>query len=328
MDSVEIGNIKIPAVRGKEGKAGIIKEISLKELDVLESPYIKNLGTENEAILEIGIPKNDTIVSTKVDENGEAFLIFESGKEVSAGYDELIVQQIDEILNIVNLKKEEIGTIAQNYIGDLNNLYNDCIENLENLQNNVNTSKEEYTQIVEKNISDLETSYNSYITTIENTASTATENITTKIEEFNNNATSETTEFDTNASNELDAFNTNASQKTTAFDNNYTQKLAEFNANAEDFERKHNYYTMTVTEEIEAETEVEIPCNYIVGENNMDIFCEGEYLKCEKSEDDLANWREVGVPGAISNKVQFGWNLEVGDTFTFIVKGANEDEQN
>lgn len=95
------------------------------------------------------------------------------------------------------------------------------------------------------------------------------------------------------------------------------------------FEKKHNYYTMTMTEEVEAESEVEIPCNYIVGADNIDIFCEGEYLKCEKNADDIANWREVGEKGSISNKVQFGFNLEVGDTFTFIVKGgANEDEQN
>lgn len=94
------------------------------------------------------------------------------------------------------------------------------------------------------------------------------------------------------------------------------------------YEKKHTYYTMTVTEEIEAEQEVEIPCSYVVGQDNLDIFCEGEYLKCEKSADDIANWREVGVPSAISNKVQFGWNLEIGDTFTFIVKGTVEDEKN
>lgn len=93
-------------------------------------------------------------------------------------------------------------------------------------------------------------------------------------------------------------------------------------------ENKHTYYTMTVTEEKAAETEVEIPCSYTVGADNIDIFIDGIYLKCEKSEGDMANYREVGQAGSTSNKIQFGFNLEIGEELTFIVKGAIEDEQN
>ena len=94
------------------------------------------------------------------------------------------------------------------------------------------------------------------------------------------------------------------------------------------YEKKHNYFTMTIKEEIEAETEVEIPCSYVVGNNEIDIFIDGIYLKCEKSKDDIANYREVGEKGSTSNKVMFGFDLMVGEELTIIKKGAVEDEQN
>ena len=78
MDSVEIGKISIPAIRGEKGEngnAGVIKELKIKMLDTTDSPTIENTGTEEEAIIEIGIPKGDDIVEANINENGD--LIFE-----------------------------------------------------------------------------------------------------------------------------------------------------------------------------------------------------------------------------------------------------------
>lgn len=96
----------------------------------------------------------------------------------------------------------------------------------------------------------------------------------------------------------------------------------------ENYEKKHTYYTMTVIEEIEAEQEVELPCSYIVGNDNLVIFHNGDRLICEKNPEDLANYKEVGETGTISNKVLFGWDLRIGDVLDFIVKGVVENEEN
>lgn len=92
------------------------------------------------------------------------------------------------------------------------------------------------------------------------------------------------------------------------------------------YEKKHTYYSMTIKEEISAETEVEMPCSYVVGNNEIDIFIDGIYLKCEKSENDIANYREVGEVGTMSNKVMFGFDLEIAEELIIIKKGAVEDD--
>lgn len=94
------------------------------------------------------------------------------------------------------------------------------------------------------------------------------------------------------------------------------------------YEKKHNYYTMLIEEEKEAEVDVEIPCEYIVGNDELEIFCNGIFLIKEISAEMEAHYREVGQEGSTSNKLQFGFNLEIGDELTIIKKGAVEDEQN
>lgn len=91
------------------------------------------------------------------------------------------------------------------------------------------------------------------------------------------------------------------------------------------FEKKHTYYTMLIEEETDVETDIEIPCSYIVGNDEIEIYCNGIYLKCEKSADDIANYREIGQAGEVSNKVQFGFKLFIGDELTIIKKGAVEN---
>lgn len=94
------------------------------------------------------------------------------------------------------------------------------------------------------------------------------------------------------------------------------------------YEKKHTYYTEVVKEVISRETEVQTPCSYVVGNNEIDIFIDGIYLKCEKSENDIANYREVGEKGSTSDKVMFGFDLMVGEELTIIKKGAVEEDDN
>lgn len=91
-------------------------------------------------------------------------------------------------------------------------------------------------------------------------------------------------------------------------------------------EKKHYNYRIVVTEEVEALTEYELPCNYIVGDNSLEIFYNNELLIKETSEDMEANYREVGTVGNTSNKVVFGWNLPIGSILNILVKGEHENE--
>ncbi len=98
----------------------------------------------------------------------------------------------------------------------------------------------------------------------------------------------------------------------------------------EDFDKKiksitENIYRINVSKTIQQLTEYELPCNYTVGNDSLEIFFNNERLVCEKSEDEEANYREVGEKGQVSNKVIFGWNIEVGDILEIKVKGADEN---
>lgn len=94
------------------------------------------------------------------------------------------------------------------------------------------------------------------------------------------------------------------------------------------YEKKHTYHTVVVKEVIPELTEYEIPFSYIVGNDEFEIFYNNEYLIREKTEEDIANYREVGEKGSTSNKVMFGWEISVGQVLVFVKKGAVENEQN
>lgn len=94
------------------------------------------------------------------------------------------------------------------------------------------------------------------------------------------------------------------------------------------YEKKHIHHKIIVKEEILQETEYEIPFNFVVGNDEFEIFYNNEYLIREKTEEDIANYREVGEKGSTSNKVMFGWDIAVGQVLFFVKKGAVENEQN
>lgn len=94
------------------------------------------------------------------------------------------------------------------------------------------------------------------------------------------------------------------------------------------YEKKHIHHKIVIEEQILKETEYEVPFNFIVGNDEFEIFYNNEYLIREKTEEDIANYREVGEKGSTSNKVQFGWNISIGQVLVFVKKGAVENEQN
>lgn len=82
-------------------------------------------------------------------------------------------------------------------------------------------------------------------------------------------------------------------------------------------------YTITTESEISENTDYEIPCNYKVGQDVLDIFYMGERLIKG------THYIEVGTDGTISNKIQFynwGQSVPIGRTIEFVVRGVYASE--
>lgn len=249
-----------------------------------------------------------------------------------------LIEKVNTVIGNLRHSIGEYNSNAEEQLSNLNSVANGAVsavasakkEALENIvlskSNALDSMNEEKTTV----LSEIENQKSDSIKEIDNHTETKINeynaNATDKTDTFDKNASTKTSAFNTNATNKTTAFNTNSINKTKEFNDNATEKLTKFNNNASDFERKHNYFTMLIEEEIEKETDVEIPFNYIVGNDEIVIFIDGIFMKCEKSEDDEANYREVGEPGTTSNKIQFGFNLLVGEELTIIKKGANEDD--
>lgn len=249
-----------------------------------------------------------------------------------------LVEKVNNAISNLKHSITEYNANAEEKLAQLNSAASSAVSSVNFEKNSALSSISSAKETALKNIETKETSS---ITAIDNEASNKIKeiddntgnkieefntNATNKTDTFNTNATSKTTEFNNNVTSKNDSFNTNAEKKLEEFNTNAEERLNNFNTNAENYELKHNYYTMTIKEEIKAEQEVEIPCEYVVGANNIDLFIDGIYLKCEKSESDVANYREIGEKGSTSNKVIFGFNLEIGEEFTIIRKGAVEDD--
>ncbi len=148
----------------------------------------------------------------------------------------------------------------------------------------------------------------------------------TKENEFNTYYEGKKQEFETVKTNAVSSVNTAKDTAVSDINIAKTTAISDFNNNASGYEKKHYKYRVVITEEVEALTEYELPCNYKVGDNSLEIFYNNELLIKETSEDMEANYREVGETGTISNKVVFGWNLPIGSILNILVKGDFEDE--
>lgn len=64
----------------------------------------------------------------------------------------------------------------------------------------------------------------------------------------------------------------------------------------------------------------------LCGSGDIEIFYNNEKLIRETSTID-GNFREIGAVGQASNKVMFGWDVEVGSVLEIRIKGGIADEE-
>lgn len=333
MESVKLGNISIPAIVGEQGPAGKIISIQVIMLKSNEEPEIINMGTESEARLTIKIPKGDIISGVDINESGELVTTLESGEVLNAGnikgvsnariengkiYITLTDGREINAGNILdddtfNSKIEEYNSNATKKTEDFNDNYDKKVESINNLVSSAEASAQSAS-------SSASAAAGSAIQASE-TAESASQAITKAV----SSAVSSLNSYEKTKENE---FNTYYEGKKQELETVKTNAISDFNNNASDYEKKHYNYRVVITEEVEALTEYELPCNYTVGNDSLVIFYNNELLIKETSEDMEANYREVGTAGNTSNKVVFGWNLPIGSILNILVKGeqANETE--
>lgn len=331
MESVKLGNISIPAIVGEQGPAGKIISIQVIMLKSNEEPEIINMGTESEARLTIKIPKGDIISGVDINESGELVTTLESGEVLNAG----------NIKGVSNARIENgkiYITLTDGTEINAGNILDDDTFNSKIEEYNSNASKktEDFNDNYDKKVESI----NSLVSTAEASAQSASSSASSaansaeeaaEIAEGANQAISSAlssaqSSLESYAESKEQELESTKNDAIDAINNTKTTAISDFNNNASDYERKHYNYRVVITEEVEALTEYELPCNYKVGENSLEIFYNNELLIKETSEEEESNYREIGTVGAISNKVMFGWNLPIGSVLNILVKGDFENE--
>ncbi len=69
-------------------------------------------------------------------------------------------------------------------------------------------------------------------------------------------------------------------------------------------------YTVQAEVAIAKDTDYQLPCNYVVGKDNLEVFVEGVLLSKDH------HYIEIGNNEAESNIIQFKWDIEAGYVIT------------
>lgn len=88
-------------------------------------------------------------------------------------------------------------------------------------------------------------------------------------------------------------------------------------------------YSLAITTNSTAGAEIILPCYYIVGQDTLDVYLNGERLLLSSDDSGTdGHYREVGTSGSVSNKIKTttDWNLESGDVLDLEVKGEYTNE--
>jgi len=84
-------------------------------------------------------------------------------------------------------------------------------------------------------------------------------------------------------------------------------------------------HRINVTTDIKENTEYTLPCQYIVGSGDIEIFCNNE-LMIRAVDNSWGNFAEVGADKSISNEVKFGQTIEAGSVLIVKKTGVIANE--
>ena len=287
--------------------------IDFDDLDVLNTVVEQYKQAIADGSSEIETLKNEIETLSKSIEYSEDKRVLAENSRVEA--EENRQTQFEETLQKIKDLTESYNTNATKKSEDFNKNYDTEVEAINSLVSSASSSASSAASSAEKAAKTAE-SASQIITSALNSAK----------DDFDTYYEGKEQEFETVKTNAVSSVNTAKDTAVSDINTAKTTAISDFNNNASNYERKHHNYRIVVTEEVEALTEYELPCNYKVGENSLEIFYNNELLIKETSEEEESNYREIGTVGAISNKVMFGWNLPIGSVLNILVKGDFENE--
>lgn len=247
-------------------------------------------------------------------------------------------KELDEIIKNIEQAEENRNSAENERIEAEKNRqseFEETLKKIKDLTEEYNSNATKKTEDFNKNYDTKVEAINSLVSSASSSASAAAisaeeaaktaESASQAITSALNSAKSDLDSYEEDKEQELENTKDDAIEEITT---TKTNAITAFNNNASNYERKHHNYRVVITEEVPESTEYTLPCNYIVGNNSLEIFYNNELLIKETSEDMEANYREIGTAGNTSNKVVFGWNLPIGSILNILVKGeqANETE--
>lgn len=86
--------------------------------------------------------------------------------------------------------------------------------------------------------------------------------------------------------------------------------------------RNEHIYILNIEEETEKGAEITLPCNYMVGQNVLDVYLNEGLLKKATSSDNEGHYYEVGENNSISNKIKLtnDWSFISGLGWYLLLK--------
>ena len=299
--------------------------LDFDDLDVLNTIIEQYKQAITDGSSEIETLKNEIETLSKSIEDSEDKRVLAENSRVET--EENRQTQFEETLQKIKDLTEAYNSNATQKTEDFNDNYDKKVELINSLVSSASSSAsaaagsaiqasetaESASQAIASALSSAQSALNSYEKTKEN--------------EFNTFYEGKKQELETVKTNAVSSVNTAKDTAVSDINTAKTTAISDFNNNASDYERKHHNCKVVITEEVPELTEYTLPCNYKVGDNSLEIFYNNELLIKETSEDEEANYREIGTVGAISNKVMFGWNLPIGSILNILVKGEYVEDE-
>lgn len=298
--------------------------IDFDDLDVLNTVVEQYKQAIADGSSEIETLKNEIETLSKSIEDSEDKRVLAENSRVEA--EENRQTQFEETLQKIKDLTESYNTNATKKTEDFNKNYDTKVEAINSLVSSASSSASAAASSAEQASKTAESASQAITSALNSAKSALNSYEQTKEDDFDTYYEGKEQEFENVKTDAVSSVNTAKDTAVSDINTAKTTAISDFNNNASNYERKHHNYRIVVTEEIEALTEYELPCNYKVGDNSLEIFYNNEMLIKETSEDEEANYREIGTVGNTSNKVVFGWNLPIGSILNILVKGDFEDE--
>ena len=175
----------------------------------------------------------------------------------------------------------------------------------------------------------IDTKLKTHITNTDNTVDQFQKEVNKKISDFEQETNNTIDSYKNEMDNSEKSFQEEVDKNIENFKNTTVKEVQDLRDSISATDIFHKYYKKIETE-IQANTELELPCFYKVGADVLDVYYLGERLIKDDAENGIeGHYQEVGELDSISNKIIVGWDVdpeteEDDSYFEFVVRGEYE----